>query len=188
MPKKEWRAAVCMLCMLAAISAALTGFVLVQNRPENRAAFENRFLDLTALGITASQEMQMDVSARSLTVKWQNADQTMEACTAIQRLPEGCEEWQITLGGGGTANGIQKERYGYQAWLELRLYQGETMIAAQRTEMPLLAERDDRTRIYTVQAKAEGADGWQLCAVITPVKGSIAEGSLLLNNWEVKAR
>ena len=188
MQKQEWKTALCMLCVLAVMSVGLSSFALYQNQPERVAAFENRFLDLTELGITAAEGTELSVSERNVTFSWSQDAQTVEMSTAIQPLPEDCQNWQITLGGGGQMNGVQKDLWGYQAWLELRLYRGETMIAAERTEMPLLAERADRTRIYTVQAKAEGADGWQLCALITPVEGSIAEGSLLLNNWEVKAR
>lgn len=188
MQKREWKTALCMLCVLAVISMGLSGFALYQNQPERVAAFENHFLDLTQLGITAAEESELSVSERRVTFSWPQNAQTVEMSTSIQPLPDACQNWQITLGGGGQMNGVQKARWGYQAWLELRLYKGETMIAAERTEMPLLAERADRTRIYTVQAEAEGADGWQLRAVITPVEGGIAEGTLLLNNWEVKAR
>ncbi len=188
MQKQEWKTALCMLCVLALISAALSGFVLYQNQPERVAAFENRFLNLTQLDLTAGDGIQLDVTQRRAMISWPQRAQPIELATAIQPLPDDCSAWQITLGGGGKQNGYQKERYGYQAWLELRLYRGETLIASERTEMPLLAERADRTRIYTVRAEAEGADGWQLAAVVTPLEESMAEGTLLLNNWEVHAR
>ena len=188
MQKREWKTALCMLCVLTVMSVGLSSFVLYQNQPERVAAFEKRFLDLTQLGLTASEGTELNVSERKAEISWAQNTQTVEMCTEIQPMTEDCRSLQMTLGGGGQQNGVQKNRYGYQAWLELRLYQGDNLLAVEKTEMPLLAERADRTRIYTVQTEAEGADGWQLCAVITPVDGSIEEGSLVLNNWEVQAR
>ncbi|MBR5548065.1 MAG: hypothetical protein IKU70_13960 [Clostridia bacterium] len=188
MQKKEWHTALCMLCVLMALAYGLCRFAVYQNQPERLAAFEDRFLDLTTLGISAGEENQLTVSERKVTLSWPDDAQAAEMLTAVQPLPDGCRNLQITLGGGGSMNSWHKERWGYEAWLELRLYKGEEQIASDCAEMPLTASRSDRTRIYTLQAETREADGWQLCAVIRPVDGRIQHGELLLNNWEVDAR
>lgn len=188
MQKKEWVISLCMLCVLALAAAGISAYVIRRNQPDEVAAFENRFLDMTILGWQAPDGVELSVSARSLTAEWPSGNKTVEIRTGVMPLPEGCRDYQITLGAGGTPNGFQKDSWGFQAWLELRLMNGEETVSVQRTEMPLLAERDDRTRIYTVRAKAEEADGWQLCVRITPVDGTASEGTITLKNWEVHAR
>ena len=188
MQKREWVISICMLCALALCACALTAFALQRNQPENVAAFENRFLDLTTLGLTASEGIQFQTDGRQLTAEWQESTQEWTLETAVQPLPETCREWQLTLGGGGTQNARQKERWGYQVWLELVMYDQDQPVASNRIELPLETDMADRTRIYTVRADAQAADSWQLRVIITPLDGAVAEGSLILKNWEVHAR
>ena len=188
MQKKEWVVAVSMLCVLALCACVFTAFVLQKNQLENVAAFENRFLDLTRMGLMASNGILFQNDERKLTAEWQETSQELVLETAVQPLPEGCREWRLDLGGGGNRNARQEERWGYQVWLELVMLDQGQPVASERIELPMEAERSDRTRIYTAHSDAVAADGWKLRAIITPVNDVVAEGSLILKNWEVYAR
>lgn len=188
MQKREWVISLCLLCVLACVSAGITAFVLHQNQPDNIAAFENRFLNLLELDITSQENMEISVSQQEAAFAWPAGTQAMVASTAEQPLPSGCDDWQITLGGGGDPNGFQDQREGYQVWLRLCMIRDGEILGETWTEMPLLAERADRTRIYTVRAKAENADRWRLDVIITPMKDHLEAGTLTLKNWEVRAR
>lgn len=188
MRKREWMISLCMLCVLAVCAAGLSAYVLCKNQPENVEAFENRFLDLTTLAFSGSKEMQAEITPDQLMLSWPQGAEELTLETAVQPLQKPCSEWQLDLGGGGTQNARRKERWGYQVWLEMVMLKDGQQLAAQRTELPLEAERADRTRVYTVLADAEGADGWQLRIIIAPVDGGVSEGSLILKNWEVHAR
>ena len=108
--------------------------------------------------------------------------------TQTQPLAEPCETFRLTLGGGGARNGYHKDRWGYRVYLTLEMISGETVVGGETVEIPLLADRADRTRIYTVEANAVGADGWRLRVNVEPEAAAVAQGSLVLNNWEVSAR
>lgn len=188
MQKKEWVISICMLCVLALAAAGLSTFVLQKNRPENVAAFENRFLDLADLSIKADEEMRFEIDGLKLKAAWQDAADELVLETAVQTLSQPCKEWQLELGGGGLQNARQEERWGYQVWLEMNMLQNGEIIQTKRAELPLESDNPDRTRIYTVRADAVSADSWKLRVIITPVDGEVSEGSLILKNWEVHAR
>ena len=188
MRKKEWIISLCLLCVLACVSSGLTAYVLHQNQPANIAAFENRFLNIGEMQFAASEKLEIRAAGNQLELSWSESNEALILETDVQPLPEGCRDWQLTLGIGGKQNGIKKERWGYRAQLELRMLRGESAVASEGVDLPLLAERLERTRIYTVKADASQADGWQLCIRLVPVDGALAEGSLILKNWEVQAR
>lgn len=188
MQKREWVISLCMLCVLAVCAAGLSAFVLSRNQPENVEAFENRFLDLTTLTISGSGELQTEITSDQLLVNWPEGAQELTLETAVQPLEKPCKAWQLDLSGGGTQNAIRKERWGYQVWLEMVMLRDSQQLASQRMELQLEAARADRTRVYTVFADAEGANGWKLRIIIAPVDGAVSEGSLILKNWEVHAR
>ena len=188
MRKREWIISICILCVMALAAAVLTRFVLYQNQPANVAAFEKRFMDLTQLGITVSEGMELSVELDEINASWQEGEHSLTLETAVQPIPSPCDQWQIDLSGGGKQNTVKHDQWGYRVWLELHMLRGDVNVATAKTEMFFEAMQDDRSRIYTLQADAREADGWQVRVMIEPLDGQVAEGSLILEHWEVWAK
>lgn len=190
MRRREWRLTALVLGCLALLSAGMTAWVLVKERPENVAAFETRFLDLSSLAFEAQDGLFMEVQPDALTLRWEaGSAQPLRAATAVP-LEAGASGATLTVYASGQQNALAGERWGYQVWLEwtcLSQTDGHE-IDQGRIELPMESDKE-RSRACAVSVRAEPGEACsvraQLC--VLPLDGALEAGWVTLADWEVSA-
>lgn len=185
MQKKEWRISLCILSVLALIAAGFTAFVLFQHRPMRVEAFENRYLQAESIALEKIDGMEVQAIQDRLKMTWQAGTEPLQLLTEPQAITMPCTQWQLDLAAGGAQNTIRKDQWGYRVWLELRTLKENQILSTDATELFFEAIEADRARLYTLCTNAQGADAWQVCVTVEPIADERAEGSMILEHWEV---
>ena len=116
MQKREQRLTALLLGCLALVSAAVTVWVSIKEQPQNVAAFETRFLDVTGMGFVAAAGLE--ASADALTLRWEAGEEPLSVTSAAMPLEAGKRKATLTVYASGAQNALAQSRWGYQVWLE----------------------------------------------------------------------
>ena len=112
MRRREWRLTALVLGCLALLSAGMTAWVLVRERPENVAAFETRFLDLSGLAFEAQDGLLMEVQPEALTIRWEAGGTEPLRAAVTAALEPGASGATLTVYASGQQNALAGERCG----------------------------------------------------------------------------
>ena len=190
MHRREWRLTALVLGCLALLSAGMTAWVLVRERPENVAAFETRFLDLSGLAFETQDGLLMEVQPEALTIRWEAGGTEPLRAAATVALEPGDSGATLTVYASGQQNALAGERWGYQVWLEWTcLSQADGREITQgRIELPMESDKE-RSRACTVSVCAAAGEACSVRAAlcVSPLDGTLEAGWVTLADWEVSA-
>lgn len=186
MQKREQRLTALLLGCLALVSAAVTVWVSIKEQPQNVAAFETRFLDVTGMGFVAAAGLE--ASADALTLRWEVGEEPLSVTSAAMPLEADKRKATLTVYASGAQNALAQSRWGYQVWLEWTcLSQADgRVIDTARIELPLESDQE-RARVCAVSVRAEPDEPCQVRAsvMVMPLEGEMQAGYFTLSDWEV---
>lgn len=172
------------LILLALISALLSICVLEKEKPENVAAFENRFCDLTTLSLEADGATLQGDSSK-YTISWNQLEQTAIVRSGI--LPVQAEHsflFNVTL--GGTQNALKTDRWNHKIQMELTTFLNGVVAGTQVMEVPMESAKG-RARIFAAQING-AADSYQVIFRLSPLQETASAGTFTIAFWEVHVK
>ena len=102
MQKRERRLTALLLGCLALVSAAVTAWVCLKEQPQNVAAFETRFLDVSGMGFEAGEGLALEALPDALTLRWEaGEDAERSAASAAIPLEPGTRAATLTVYASG---------------------------------------------------------------------------------------
>lgn len=193
MPRREWRKTAVALGCIALLSAVMTGWVMMKERPENIAAFEERFSDMAGLGFAAQTDgLALQADTDALTFSWEaGGEEELRAVSKPIPMEKGAREAQLSVYVSGTRNAQAQRRWGWQLWLEWTAVSPAdgSVLEYSRIELPLESDKE-RARACSVSVRIPAGDAAACTAalVITPLNGVREAGTVTLAHWEVAAK
>lgn len=186
--KKQRWISLAILIVLAIGSALMTGYVLEKAKPDNLAAFANRFTNQLELGWNVQQGPGWLETGdeRHTRLSWETAKERVVFETAV--LPaEVCKKLLVNATIGGPQNAYAAGRWNHRIWMELTALKDGAALSSSRIEVTLESDLD-RGRIYAVETAAEGSSQYQVRLIIEPLNGVAEAGWLDVSKWEVYAK
>lgn len=193
MPRREWRKTAVALGCIALLSAVMTGWVMMKERPENIAAFEKRFSDMAGLGFAAQMDgLALQADTDALTFSWEaGGEEELRAVSKPIPMEKGAHEAQLSVYVSGTRNAQAQRRWGWQLWLEWTAVSPAdgSVLEYSRIELPLESDKE-RARACSVSVRIPAGEAVACTAalVITPLNGVREAGTVTLAHWEVAAK
>lgn len=193
MPRREWRKTAVALGCIALLSAVMTGWVMMKERPENIAAFEERFSDMAGLGFVAQTDgLALQADTDALTFSWEaGGEEELRAVSKPIPMEKGAREAQLSVYVSGTRNAQAQRRWGWQLWLEWTAVSPSdgSVLEYSRIELPLESDKE-RARACSVSVRIPAGEAAACTAalVITPLNGVREAGTVTLAHWEVAAK
>lgn len=187
MKRKEWLISGFILLVLAVISVLGTLHVLEMQKPENLRRLTGRFVPLASLGLNGNNDIAITQQDDCVYIAWQAGKEALTVSTSEIPL-EKAQQLLVNATLGGTQNGYRLGRWGYRLYMELQTLSNGQVVDSHRIETPFIARREDRGRIFAVQAGAEKADSYRVLFTIEPLDGELTAGQFHIRFWEVETR